>query len=40
MVTLSTTEGQKSYAERKKETSANDMSLNKTLSLPYSDNFE
>lgn len=40
MVTLSTTEGQKSYAERKKETSANDNSLNETLVLPYSDDFE
>ncbi len=40
MVTLTTTDGQKSYAERKKETDANDMSLNKSLALPYSDDFE
>lgn len=40
MVTLTTTNGQKSYAERKKGTDANDMSLNKSLSLPYSDDFE
>lgn len=40
MVTLTTTDGQKSYAERKKETDANDMSLNKSLTLPYSDDFE
>lgn len=40
MVTLTTTTGQKSYADRKAKTSANDTTKNTALSLPYEDNFE
>lgn len=40
MVTLTTTTGQKSYAQRKASASINDTSKNTTLSLPYTDDFE
>ena len=40
MVTLTTTAGQKSYAQLKEGTQANNDALNTTLALPYADSFE
>ncbi len=40
MVTLTTTTGQKEYAERKKTTSVDSEKTDEKLELPYTDNFE
>lgn len=40
MVTLTTTTGQKSYAERKAKTSADKAESNTALAIPYEDDFE
>lgn len=40
MISLTTTTGQQSYAQKKEGTHANDNSIGKGLGLPYTDNFE